>query len=159
MNLPSGEKRGANSPTDPGSGVTSLDGKSTIAMSKSDGFPIRAVRDSINDFPSFDQLGSSSFLLSSGSNGWACPPWAETRYARFFILPAEPENAIVSPSGDQRGMVAKSGGLVNCNRSLPSRRLRHRFISGYSTYATHCPSGEKSSSAAEMPPRNFKNCF
>src|SRR4029077_16171932 len=92
------------------------------------------------ELPSADQLGSPG----QGSMSLRLPPSTETAYI-VQALPVEmPWKAMRFPSGDQRGKKATIGENLSLSFSVPSNLLRHNVPSGTVTYATHCPSLEKS---------------
>src|SRR5215469_15326989 len=108
------------------------------------------------------EFPSGSHAPAPISVGWSpdmsccgAPPFAETTR----ILDGTSVKRICFPSGDQRGSWAFIGANVNWRRSLPSSLLRHRLHSGNVVYTIHRPSGETSSSPADMPPRKGTNCF
>jgi|SRR6516165_10085582 len=84
------------------------------------------------ELPSGDHIGSIS-LTSLGTVGicsGGSPPSDGTTKASIGLPGSPPLNAILLPSGDQRGNMTLMGGNVNCNGSLPSRRLLQRVPCG-----------------------------
>src|SRR6516164_3518807 len=146
MYCPSGDHRGENSCSAPGSGEKICVCTSTIPIAP-DWFRLK-----ITDLPSGDQPGSNP-ASAPGSNSRVAPPVLEMTYARQFVLPDRPMNTICFPSGDQCGSPTAIEESVSCSRWLPSTLLRHSAPSGTDTYAIHWPSKENVRPSAEIPPR------
>src|SRR4029077_2351157 len=87
----------------------------------------------ITGVPSGVQVGSDSAsagsVLPRTSNS-GLPP--DEEISRIFqgCENCTSMNAILEPSGDQRGSYVRTGGNVSCILLLPSTRLRHRVMSG-----------------------------
>src|SRR5580658_3717023 len=148
MYRPSGDQRGLNSPSDPGTFSILPVCKSRILMISPPPFCRKSPN--INRFPSVDQLASIWLPLSARTSR-GVPPAAGTRKSFQDCPGCMPTNAICFPLGDQTGNADRPGTEVNCRRSVPSARLRHSDPSGTVTYVTHLPSGENERSVAETP--------
>src|SRR5207245_9507570 len=145
---PSGDQRGLNSPSDPGTVTVLCVFKSTIRIFKPS---VSCTKyPNIMRVPSDDQLASIWFRLS-GRISSALEPSGEITEIFNGLPGCMLAYAICFPSGDQCGNAARSGANVSWSFSLPSARDRHKVPSGTATYVTHLLSDEKSRSVAEIP--------
>ena len=109
--------------------------------------------------PSGNQHGSQRSRPFSGraKTSIAPPPAGTTRTALSGSPGALLTKRICLPSGDHRGIHARSGEVVSCNDAPPSRRPCHSTSSGNEIQANHCPSGDGSTYPTEDPPRKGSN--